>query len=391
LAERSEGLAPLILVAVLHNVQMNMVRPFVPLFAASLGADYVVIGALAAAVGFLPLIFAIPVGRRTDRWGVRTVVAVGAVANAMGMLLLCALPGIPTLLVAQLVAGLANLLVGLSVQARIGALGKGAIAVRNFSSLTLFTSVGQIGGPLLGGVVVGLFGFGGVFAVAAAFSVACCLTALLTPRLPSRQRRAVPTGPHRAGRARHYLRQRETQLAILASCLMSVPEILRTSFLPLYLGRVVGLDAAYIGYVIAIFAVAGLVAKLVLPKSVARFGRYTMLFWFTGGCALTLLVLPLVTSVWGVAAVTAAMGLTFGLGRPVSMAIAANAATPGEEGFVVALRLSGNRAADFVLPVAFGAVAGAAGLGAVFMLGALLLLAGAGALAGPVRDERRRD
>jgi MFS family permease len=170
---------------------------------------------------------------------------------------------------------------------------------------------------------------------------------------------------------------------------MSVPEILRTSFLPLFLGEVIGVAAANIGYVLAIFSVAGLVAKSVLPRLVGRFGRQLMLLLFVVGCALSLLVLPLTSLLPVVCVIVACMGLTFGLGRPLSMAMAANAARPGEEGYVVALRLSGNRIADFVLPVVFGTVATVAGIGVVFAAGAVLLLGGAGALLRPAIAERR--
>jgi MFS family permease len=165
---------------------------------------------------------------------------------------------------------------------------------------------------------------------------------------------------------------------------MAIPEVLRTSFLPIYLGDVVQLDTALVGYVLAVFSVAGLVAKSVLPRVVARFGRQVMLSAFTVGCGLSLLALPLSASLWAACVVTACMGLTFGLGRPLSMAMAANAATPGEEGFVVALRLSGNRVADFGLPVIFGSAASIVGIGGAFVAGGALLFLGAGALAGPM-------
>jgi MFS family permease len=170
---------------------------------------------------------------------------------------------------------------------------------------------------------------------------------------------------------------------------MSVPEVLRTAFLPIYLSEAVHLAPALLGYVLAIFSVAGLVAKSVLPRAVARFGRQVMLFAFTTACALALFALPLTISLAAVCVIIACMGLTFGLGRPLSMAMAANAATPGEEGFVVALRLSGNRIADLVLPVVFGSAAGVAGIGAAFVVGAGVLLLGAGALIGPMITEIR--
>jgi predicted MFS family arabinose efflux permease len=209
---------------------------------------------------------------------------------------------------------------------------------------------------------------------------------VLLPKLP-RSVEARPAQASMARRAREYLKMRETQFLILTSCLMGIPEILRTSFLPLYLGTVAQLDPALVGYVLAIFSVAGFVAKSTLPRLVGRFGRQITLFVFTVGCALAIMAIPLSASLWVVAVITACMGLTFGLGRPLSMAMAADASRPSELGFVVALRLSGNRVTDFLLPMAFGAAASIGGIGVVFLTGGALMLLGAIAVIQPLPDD----
>ncbi len=388
IAKRLGPLLPVMIVFALHNTQTHMNRPYVPLFAASLDIGYLGVGIVAAAVGFLPIFFALPIGSLTDRVGVRPMVATGAAINVVGYLLLSLFPTLPIIIVTQMLAGFSNLLIALAIQSYIGTLGKGVDADRNFASFSVSTSVGQIAGPLLGGMLVALVGFPHNFWSAVVFSSVCFVVALFvlpktTPTVARTKGRAVP------GRAWHYLKQRQTQLAILASSLMAIPEILRTSFLPLYLDQVVHLNLGLVGYVLALFAVAGLVSKAVLPRITARFGRQVALFAVTLGCALAILAIPASASIWVVLVVVVCMGLTFGLGRPASMAMAAQAATPGEEGFVVALRLSGNRVTDFVLPVLFGSAATVFGIGAVFVAGSGLLLLGAGALVRPMLTEIR--
>ena len=93
----------------------------------------------------------------------------------------------------------------------------------------MFSSIGQIGGPLLGGAIVSVFGFGAVFLTAAGLSMLSMIAALvLLPKLP-RSVEARPAQASMARRAREYLKMRETQFLILTSCLMGIPEILRTS------------------------------------------------------------------------------------------------------------------------------------------------------------------
>lgn len=387
-----QGLAPIIVVFVLHHLQHQMMRPYVPLYAASLDIGYLGVGIVAAAIAFLPMFFALPLGSLTDRWGSRPMVIVGAILSGVSYLVLWGVPNIVVIVASQLVAGLANLLIVLAAQSYVGSLGRGVAAERNFGTYTMFASIGQIFGPLLGGLLISFIGFGGAFLAASSLSTLCLAAAVIL--LPRHVRHdSVEVRIALPKKALTYLRQPATRLAILASCLMSVPEILRTSFLPLYLGEVILLDPAYVGYVLSLFSVAGLVAKSVLPRIVARYGRQVMLFWITAVCALTVAVIPIWPSLAVVAVITVCMGLTFGLGRPLSMAMAANSSAPGDMGVVVGLRLSGNRIADFALPIGFGAAAAIGGIAATFFAGAGLMLLGAGYLVRPmvieIRNRRR--
>jgi predicted phage tail protein len=84
------------------------------------------------------------------------------------------------------------------------------------------------------------------------------------------------------------------------------------------------------------------------------------------------------------------MGLTFGLGRPLSMAMAATSAAKEDMGVVVGLRLTGNRLAELLLPLGFGGAAAVGGIAAAFLGGAALMVLGIGALIAPMRRERRK-
>lgn len=371
-------------------------RPYVPLYAASLDVGYLGVGVVASAIALLPMFLALPVGGLVDRWSPRPLIVIGACLSGASYLVLWAVPGFAVIIASQLVAGLANLLIVLSAQSYVGSLGQGAAAERNFAIYTIYASIGQIGGPLAGGLLISWVGFGGAFLAAAGFSslalTATLLTMPRTARRPSATMRKVPRT------AMHYLAQGPTRLAIMVSCLMSVPEILRTSFIPIYLDQAVGLDPAHVGWVLALFSVAGLVSKTLLPRIVNRFGRQATLFCITAFCSLTVAALPVDASLIFVSAIVVTMGLTFGLGRPLSMAMAANSASADDMGVVIGLRLTGNRIADFALPLGFGAVAALATIGAAFVTGAAAMMLGTAALIPSVRAElasrrlaRRRD
>ena len=203
-------------------------RPYVPLYAASLDIGYLLVGIVAASLAFLPMFLALPLGSWTDRWGVRLMIVVGSILSGLAYLMLWGVPNIVAIVVSQLTAGVANLLIVLGAQSYVASLGRGIAAERNFSIYTIFASIGQILGPFAGGLLVSTLGFGGSFLSASSLSAMTLIAAiiLLPSTRPDRQRSDGGTLPRRA---LGYLRRPATRLAIIASCLMSVPEILRTS------------------------------------------------------------------------------------------------------------------------------------------------------------------
>ena len=72
-----------------------------------------------------------------------------------------------------------------------------------------------------------------------------------------------------------------------------------------------------------------------------------------------------------------ALGLSIGLVQPMTVTWIANRASKGERGTALAVRLTGNRTSLLFVPAVMGAVAGSAGVAAVFWILAVVLGAGA--------------
>jgi MFS family permease len=72
------------------------------------------------------------------------------------------------------------------------------------------------------------------------------------------------------------------------------------------------------------------------------------------------------------------LGVGLGLGQPMTIAWVANRASRDQRGTALAVRLTGNRLAQLVVPSLMGALAGATTVAAIFWVLAGGLLAGAG-------------
>lgn len=372
-------LSPVMAFSFIHYLQNHMVKAFVPLFAASLGASLGEIGIITAATALTPMVLAVPVGLLADRHGIRAVFFFGSLLSLVAYVALWRMPSLSIILAAQVLAGTGQLMILLGGQARVAGLAEKDQAEKHFSLYTLVASAGQILGPIVAGLIIGLSGYHLLFLCAAALGVLSCAVTLIVPSIAGKPI-AAPERVSGRRQAIEQLRTRSMRVAILISCLMSVPEMLRISFLPIYLQDVAGLSVQQLSWVLSLFSGAGLAARLLMPTLVRRWGRHPLMIAVGLAVIGSLLLVPLSSSVVVLAFLTAVLGLAFGTGRPLSMALVASSAPPHQLGMAVALRLTGNRLADFVMPICYGAAASLAGVWASFVLGALFTVSGTSVL-----------
>ncbi|TDV57736.1 MFS transporter [Actinophytocola oryzae] len=381
-------LSPVMAFSFIHYLQNHMVKAFVPLYAGSLGASLADIGVITAATALTPMVLAVPIGLISDRHGIRAVFFFGSLLSVLAYVALWLWPNLTVVLAAQVLAGTGQLMIMLGGQARVAGLAEKGTAEKHFSVYTLVASAGQILGPIVAGILIAVSGYHTLFLCAAALGVLSCGVTLTVPSIAGKPV-AAPERVSGRSQALTLLRTRSMRIAILISCLMSVPEMLRISFLPIYLQDEAGLSVQQLSWVLSLFSGAGLAARLVMPTLVRKWGRHTLMTVVGLVVVCALLAMPLSSSVVVLALLTATLGLAFGTGRPLSMAVIAGSAPPHQLGMAVGLRLTGNRLADFLTPIAFGAAASVAGVGASFVLGAILAVGGTSLLVPSAWRERR--
>src|SRR5690606_6894678 len=146
-------------------------------------------------------------------------------------------------------------------------------------------------------------------------------------------------------------------------------------YLPIY-AHDIGLSATVIGRIMAAFALASFVVRVVMPKLTARYAEEQVLGWSLAMSGGTYLLFPFFTDAWVLGAIAFMLGLGLGLGRPLSTMLTYSRAPRGRSGEALGLRLTVNHFTHVVVPVLFGAIGSAFGLGPVFWTNALFLAAG---------------
>jgi MFS family permease len=367
----------LIVLGILNHTVVTGSRVTVSLYAIKLGASPLVIGALMGLYAFLPMWLAVSAGRLSDRIGVRRPMLLGSCGIALGAVIPCILPGLPSLYATTSLIGLSFMLFQVAAQNATGFFGGPADRPRNFGLLAMGYSISGLCGPLIAGFMIDHASFTTTFAVLSFFPV---LPIVVFARgalaLPGPQRDRARGAP---SRIIEMFRNRRLRRVFIVNGLLSMSWDLHTFFIPIY-GASIGLSASRIGMILAAFAAATFVVRVAMPWIARNFTEIQVLSAALFLAALAYCMFPLVSE-WGLLMlISFTLGLALGSGQPMVMSLLHSLAPAGRMGEAVGLRMSIVNASTFAVPLLFGAVGASFGIAPVFWtVGAFL--AGGGVFA----------
>jgi MFS family permease len=371
---RRRTLVALIPLAIANHAVLAGNRITVSLDAIARGASPFTVGVLMSLYAVFPMLLAISAGRVTDRLGARQPMLLGTAAIGVGALLPLLLPGMAALYASASIVGVGFMAFQVAAQNAAGELGVPAERARNFSLLAMGFSISGFVGPLAAGVAIDHFGFTATFALLAIVPF-IPLVVLLRGRL-ALPGPVTPSGTHHHGGVRALMRHRMLRRALLLNAFFAVGWDLHLVFVPIY-GARIGLSASSIGLVLAAFAAATFVVRLLIPALSLRITEHRILAGalFVAGAAYV--AYPFATSLAALLPLSFGLGLALGTGQPMIMALLHTHAPPGRMGEAGGVRMSLINTMSFIFPLAFGAVGAALGLAPVFWsVGACLGAAG---------------
>lgn len=353
----------------------TMLGLLTPLVALRFGAGPAAVGALVSAGFVLPLFLAVPAGTWADRWGARRMVRIGFVTFGAAALPMVLWPSWPTLILGFALANLAHLVYIVGSQALVADLGEpGPARESAYGWWTTSVAVGQAVGPLAGGIALDLFGAQTGFA---GMVVVMGLAFVLT--LPMRVAGQLESTPARFewATARRLLGDRTVGLAMLTSSAALWAVTVQNTFLPVHL-ELLAVPAAAIGALLSLRALVAVAVRPWMPRLVAALGgRERTVVLTLLSMSIGLVGVAFGGSWWLLAGFMVVFGAGFGLSQPVSMVMVADRVPARERGAALGVRLTGNRLAQLMSPVALAFVAERFGLPPFFVLHGLLVLGAA--------------
>lgn len=361
----------------------------------ALGAGPITIGVVTALYALLPMFAALWLGRVSDRMNsLRLMLVLGVVALLLGGAGLALAPNVEVVAISSALLGMGHLGFTVAGQTSIARTASNDQLDAGFGWFTASYSLGQMAGPLLGGLVLGTASvtestqsLGRIelaLWVGAALAAAALLPVALKPRTSTLRPVITDDGAPRASMHKILTTKGVVPYMLASLGLLAMIDIL-TAFLPV-VGEEAGVAPVVIGVLLAIRGGGSILSRVVLPWLSRKFQRRTLLKASLVISALTLAVPPLVIELHWVAAVFLAVGGFFlGLGQPLTMSMITTAVPDSWRGSALAVRLMTNRVGQVGMPLLAGVVAAPLGPAA-----AIWITCGVLAAAGVERSIRDR-
>jgi predicted MFS family arabinose efflux permease len=377
----------LMLLSVLNHSTFAGTRVAVSLYAIRLGETPFTVGTLMALYSLLPMLFAVSIGRLTDRFGVRAPMLTGSAVLAASALVPFLWPGIGGLYAASILIGSSFMLYHVAGQNIVGYIGRPEDRAANFSVAALGFSISGFSGPMLAGFGIDGIGYSATFLVFSLLPlVPVAVLALDKLRLPKLPGHGVAPSPKR--RLADLFQHRELRRLFVVSGLLAMAWDLFNFAVPIY-GTRIGLSASRIGVVLGSFSVATFVVRLFLPAISRRLTAWPLLVVSLVVAGASFVLFPVFRHATALMLIAFLLGLGLGMSQPMVMSLMHNATPPGRVGEAVGVRMTLVNMSQTGMPLLFGALGSALGMAPVFWATALLLLAG-GFVAKRHHDRRTR-
>ncbi len=343
-------------------------RVVASLLALHLGAGPMLIGVLIASYSVFQLVFALIVGRISDRHGSRRPMLAGTLTFGAGLVIPAVWPVMPALFVSAPLIGIGFVFFNVAVQNLAGTIGSTAERTKNFSTLSLGYSSGHMIGPVIAGVMIDRFGFSSAYIAFAILTLGPIITLALSRQLGASGSRSEPP----SGSAFGLMRVPALRRMIIVSGLVTTGWDLFTFYVPIY-GHSIGLSASTIGIILGAFAAASFIVRVSLPMLTRRFSVETVLAVAMGAGALLFLPFAFIEYVPALMALSFGIGLTLGVSQPLTLNLTYNRSPAGRSGEVTGLRLTINNITHIGVPLAAGSVGALLGIAPVFWASAAIL------------------
>ena len=383
---KSRSLPPLWLVGTvlsifLLQVAVTLARPVSTYRLLALGADGTTLGLTAACFAVPPMLLAVSFGRWTERHHPAVLLGLGLAISAGAAFALMVAEAIPALALATTALGIGHMSGTIGGQSIMAQAQSSLQRISRFGTLTTISALGQIVGPVLGGVIIGHTDAPNLESTSSAMHVAAWVFVGGLPAAAIAMRTTIQKSTVRTGRAERVwrlLRLPGMPAALMTSFSAKSGIDLLLVYLPL-LGASVGLSSSQVGILLGISSSGALLARAATPMFVRRVPTLRLTVIATVVAAICLLVVALSHNLTPMMLAMSVLGFALGLSQTTTMDWVVDLVDDTSRGSALGLRLATNRVGQTFILAAAGVASQWWGVETAFALLAAVMFVTAGA------------
>lgn len=361
----------------LLQVAVTLARPVSTYRLLALGADGTTLGLTVACFAVPPMLLAVSFGRWAERHHPAILMVLGFVVAAVGAFALVVVESIPAFALATTALGIGHMSGTIGGQSIMAQAQSSLTRISRFGTLTTISALGQIVGPILGGVIIGHSEAPGLASTSSALEVAAWVFVGGLPAAAIALRTTMQKSTVRTGKPERIwglLRRRGMPAALMTSFSAKGANDLLLVYVPL-LGASVGLTSSQVGILLGISSSGALLARAATPWFVRRIASVNLTVVATVIAALCLLIVGLSHNLTPMMLAMSVLGFAIGLTQTTTMDWVVDLVDDTSRGSALGMRVATNRVGQTFILAAAGATSQWFGVEAAFALLAIVMLA----------------
>jgi DHA1 family tetracycline resistance protein-like MFS transporter len=373
--QHNKPLFTIFLIVFVDLLGFGIVLPLLPYIAEKYQASPFTIGILGATYSFFQLIAGPLLGRLSDRFGRKKLLAISQAGSAVGYLILGLAHNLPLLFLARIIDGITGGNISIA-QAYIADITTKENRAKGMGIIGAAFGLGFIFGPAIGGFLAKYsYSYPGFFAMGISILTVILTIFTLPETVSSEERKNEPKAQVTIKEFWKIASSTNIQYLIVVFFLFNSAFSMMQGTFALWTQKRFNFGPEQNGYVFAFVGVMAVIAQLkLLPMLVKRFKERTLLNYSTLFFGLGFIMIPLVPNYWYLMITQALIVFGNSMANPSIQALASESVPKEDYGETLGFLQSAGSLGRIVGPVLGGWLFGALGIDSPFFFAAFVIL-----------------